>query len=62
MNLTTIGFTGFDGGKLATVVDLLVHVPTRKGAYGPVEDVHLAVNHMITEWLKGHATGQGSAS
>ena len=53
MNLTTIGFTGFDGGKLATVVDLLVHVPTRKGAYGPVEDVHLAVNHMITEQLKG---------
>jgi D-sedoheptulose 7-phosphate isomerase len=53
MNLTTIGITGFDGGKLATVVDLLVHVPTRKGAYGPVEDVHLAVNHMITEQLRG---------
>jgi len=62
LKLTTIGFTGFDGGRLATVVDLLVHVPTRKGAYGPVEDVHLAINHMITEWLKGHATGQGSAS
>jgi len=53
MNLTTVGFTGFDGGKLATLVDLLVHVPTRVGAYGPVEDAHLAVNHMITEQLKG---------
>ena len=53
MNLTTVGFTGFDGGKLATLVDLLVHVPTRTGAYGPVEDAHLAVNHMITEQLKG---------
>lgn len=62
MNLTTIGFTGFDGGKLATVVDLLIHVPTRKGAYGPVEDVHLAVNHMITEWLKQHAKIQEPAS
>lgn len=62
MNLTTIGFTGFDGGKLATVVDLLIHVPTRKGAYGPVEDVHLAVNHMITEWLKQHAKIQKPAS
>ena len=62
MNLTTIGFTGFDGGKLATVVDLLIHVPTRKGAYGPVEDVHLAVNHMITEWLKEHAMSQGPVS
>ena len=62
MNLTTIGFTGFDGGELATMVDLLVHVPTRKGAYGPVEDVHLAVNHMITERLKEAATSQGPTS
>jgi D-sedoheptulose 7-phosphate isomerase len=62
LKLTSIGFTGFDGGRLATVVDLLVHVPTRKGAYGPVEDVHLAVNHMITEWLKEHAMSQGPAS
>ena len=62
MNLTTVGFTGFDGGRLATVVDLLVHVPTRKGAYGPVEDVHLAINHMITEWLKEHAKSQGPVS
>jgi len=62
LKLTTIGFTGFDGGKLATVVDLLIHVPTRKGAYGPVEDVHLAVNHMITERLKQQAASQEPAS
>ena len=53
LELTTVAFTGFDGGRLATMVDLLVHVPTRQGAYGPVEDVHLMVNHMITEQLKG---------
>ena len=53
LGLTTIAFTGFDGGRLAAMVDLLVHVPTRVGAYGPVEDVHLMVNHMITEQLKG---------
>ncbi len=53
LGLTTIAFTGFDGGRLATLVDLLVHVTTRIGAYGPVEDVHLVVNHMITERLKG---------
>ena len=55
LTLSTIGFTGFDGGKLATVVDLLILVPTRKGAYGPVEDAHLAINHMLTEQLKGDA-------
>lgn len=53
MGLTTIAFTGFDGGRLATLVNLLVHVPTRMGAYGPVEDEHLVVNHMITVQLKG---------
>jgi len=53
LGLTTVAFTGFDGGRLAVMVDLLVHVPTRHGAYGPVEDVHLMVNHMITEQLKG---------
>ena len=52
LGVTTVAFTGFDGGQLATMVDLLVHVPTRQGAYGPVEDVHLMVNHMITERLK----------
>ena len=52
IGVTTIAFTGFDGGQLATMVDLLVHVPTRVGAYGPVEDVHLMVNHMITGQLK----------
>jgi len=52
LGITTVAFTGFDGGQLATMVDLLVHVPTRQGAYGPVEDVHLMVNHMITERLK----------
>ena len=53
LGLTTIAFTGFDGGRLANMVDVRVHVPTRIGAYGPVEDAHLMVNHMITEQLKG---------
>ena len=52
MGVTTVGFTGFDGGRLANLVDLPVHVPTRMGAYGPVEDVHLAVNHMLTQFLR----------
>ena len=52
VGLTTIAFTGFDGGRLAAMVDFLVHVPTRIGAYGPVEDAHLMINHMITEQLK----------
>ena len=53
MGLTTIAFTGFDGGRLVNLAEFLVHVPTRIAAHGPVEDVHLAVNHLITEQLKG---------
>ena len=52
MGIRTIGFTGFDGGQLLHLVDLAVHVSTSKGAYGAVEDIHLAINHMITEQLK----------
>ena len=52
LGMLNIGLTGFTGGKLRDLVDICVHVPTRVGAYGPVEDVHLAVNHMITEALK----------
>ena len=56
--VVTVAFTGFDGGQIANLVDLLVHVPTRLGAYGPVEDAHLAINHMITERLKAHAQNE----
>ncbi len=58
----TVAFTGFDGGQIANLVDLLVHVPTRIGAYGPVEDAHLAINHMITERLKTYAQNERRTS
>lgn len=47
----TIGFVGFDGGELLNLCDHLVHVKTKKGEYGPVEDIHLVLNHMITSLL-----------
>jgi D-sedoheptulose 7-phosphate isomerase len=52
LKVITVGLTGFDGGELARVVDLRIHVPTCVGSYGPVEDAHLAINHMITNLLK----------
>lgn len=58
LKMITIGFTGFDGGRLAKIVDFPVHVATRNGAYGPVEDAHLAINHMIVEWLREQAINQ----
>jgi D-sedoheptulose 7-phosphate isomerase len=46
-----IALVGFDGGKLAEICDLVVHARSERGEYGPVEDVHLVLNHMITGCL-----------
>lgn len=49
--IRTAALTGFDGGQLSGLCEVVVHVPTAVGAYGPVEDAHLAINHMITSYL-----------
>lgn len=46
---TTIGFTGFDGGKLKPMVKISVHVPFNR--FGQVEDIHLMLEHMICDTL-----------
>ena len=49
---TTVGILGFDGGQLNGLCQHAVMVRTAPGEYGPVEDVHLVVNHIVTMWLK----------
>jgi D-sedoheptulose 7-phosphate isomerase len=48
---TTVALLGFDGGVLKDLVDHYVWVPSPKGAYGPVEDIHLVVCHVLTTCL-----------
>mgnify|MGYP003956630795 CR=1 FL=1 len=47
-----IGIIGFDGGKLKNLCDLCIHLPTNKGEYGPVEDIQLMINHMLSHWFQ----------
>jgi D-sedoheptulose 7-phosphate isomerase len=47
---TTIGFTGFDGGILGTMVNVHLHVPSK--IIEQVEDVHLMLEHMIVKTLR----------
>jgi len=47
-----IGFLGFDGGKLMDMCDVSMHVKTESGEYGPVEDVHLIINHILAHWFQ----------
>jgi D-sedoheptulose 7-phosphate isomerase len=46
-----IALTGFDGGRLRELCDVVVHVPTNPGEYGPAEDVHMILDHLVTAYL-----------
>lgn len=47
----TVSLTGFDGGELKRIAHINVHVPTEKGEYGPVEDVHMVLDHLVGAFL-----------
>jgi len=49
LGLKIIGLTGFTGGKLAAVSDIALVVPSHD--YGPVEDVHMILDHILTSYL-----------
>lgn len=46
----TVGFTGFDGGQLAGIVSLNIHVSSNVIEH--VEDIHLILEHLICYRLK----------
>lgn len=46
-----IGLLGFDGGKLKELCNVSIVARTPKGDYGPVEDIHLVLNHICTLWM-----------
>ena len=47
----TVALTGFDGGRLRDLAQICIHVPTAKGEYGPVEDVHMVLDHLVGAYL-----------
>ncbi len=47
-----ISFVGFTGGKLKEISDVVVHVGAVAGEYGPVEDAHLVLNHILAHWFQ----------
>ena len=54
LGLTVIVLAGFGGGCLAERADIALVVELDE--YGPVEDVHLAANHIIATYLAGRPT------
>lgn len=51
LGTVTVGLTGFDGGRLAEMVDINIHAPTLEGEYEPAEDVHMILDHLIVSFL-----------
>lgn len=47
----TIAFVGFDGGKLKDIAHHSIHISTSPGEYGIVEDVHVILTHLISNYL-----------
>lgn len=56
----TIGFTGFDGGKVKAISDVVINVETPKGEYGPVEDIHMILDHLIATYLQYKMQKEGA--
>jgi len=48
--VTTIGFTGFGGGRLGQMVHINIHVESNIIEH--VEDIHLMLEHMIVKTMK----------
>lgn len=51
LGVVSIGLLGFDGGRLRTLVDDMVLVPSESGAYELVEDAHMVLCHVLTRSL-----------
>lgn len=47
-----ISLVGFSGGKLMELSDIAIYVKSQKGEYGPVEDIHMIMGHLLALWLQ----------
>jgi len=41
----------FDGGVMKKIAKYAIHVVTDQGEYGPSEDVHMVLDHLISTFL-----------
>ena len=49
--IKTVAITGFDGGKLKAMAEEGIHVPTEPKEYGPAEDAHMVLDHLVGAYL-----------
>jgi len=49
--IKTVAITAFDGGKMKDMADEGIHVPTELKEYGPAEDAHMILDHLVSSYL-----------
>jgi D-sedoheptulose 7-phosphate isomerase len=49
--IASVAITAFDGGKMKTAAKQGIHVPTGLKEYGPAEDAHMVLDHLIGAYL-----------
>jgi D-sedoheptulose 7-phosphate isomerase len=49
--IKTVAITAFDGGKLKAMADEGIHVPTEPKEFGPAEDAHMVLDHLVGAYL-----------
>jgi D-sedoheptulose 7-phosphate isomerase len=50
-DIKTVALTAFDGGKMKEIAKQGVHVPTGMKEYGPAEDAHMILDHLVGSYL-----------
>lgn len=51
VGIYTVALTAFDGGRMKEIADEGVHVPTDYKEYGPAEDAHMVLDHLVGAYL-----------
>ena len=49
--IKTVALTAFDGGRIRKIADSGVHIPTDKKEYGPAEDLHMILDHLVGSYV-----------
>lgn len=47
-----LSIVGFGGGKLKKISDNCLYFKTENTEYGPIEDIHLIINHIFAHWFQ----------
>lgn len=50
-DIHSVAITAFDGGEMKQLAEKCVHIPTDYKEYGPAEDAHMILDHLIGSYL-----------